>query len=152
MDIKSMFLASSGRISRRTWWFGTLMLIAASLVINLVLALVGLGVSSWMPLIVYLLMIYPAYNLGLKRRHDRDNPGQDYLILLAGSAVFTILQSLGIGYSPVDLGNGFVGMMPDLWMSLLQLAFAIFGIYMLVQLGFLKGTTGDNSYGPDPLA
>jgi uncharacterized membrane protein YhaH (DUF805 family) len=27
----------------------------------------------------------------------------------------------------------------------------IYGIYLLVVLGFLKGTAGPNNYGPDPL-
>ena len=29
--------------------------------------------------------------------------------------------------------------------------FGIYAIYMLVVLGFLKGTSGPNNYGPDPL-
>jgi uncharacterized membrane protein YhaH (DUF805 family) len=29
--------------------------------------------------------------------------------------------------------------------------FGIYAIYMLIQLGFLKGTAGPNNYGPDPL-
>ena len=31
------------------------------------------------------------------------------------------------------------------------IVFLVYAIYMLVQLGFLKGTPGPNSYGPDPL-
>ncbi|MNU10754.1 hypothetical protein D3C72_2580940 [compost metagenome] len=50
-----------------------------------------------------------------------------------------------------DMGNGIVMPTPDMWMSVLYLLLGIFGIYMLVQLGFLKGTPGPNSYGPDPL-
>lgn len=152
MDFRALFLSSAGRISRRTWWIGTLILVAASIALNVVLAPVGLGMGSgWGPFIVYLALIYPALNLGLKRRHDRDDPGRDYLIVVAGSAIFTVLQAFGIGYTAVDLGNGFVGMAPVLWMSVLQLAFGLFGVYVLVQLGFLRGTAGVNSYGPDPL-
>ena len=36
-------------------------------------------------------------------------------------------------------------------MSILFALLGIFGIYLLVQLGFLKGTQGANSYGADPL-
>jgi uncharacterized membrane protein YhaH (DUF805 family) len=28
----------------------------------------------------------------------------------------------------------------------------IVGLWFLIELGFLRGTAGDNSYGPDPLA
>jgi uncharacterized membrane protein YhaH (DUF805 family) len=33
----------------------------------------------------------------------------------------------------------------------LSVIVGIFGLYMLVVLGFLKGTAGPNNYGPDPL-
>ena len=50
-----------------------------------------------------------------------------------------------------DMGNGIVMPTPDWWLSILLFALGVFGIYMLVQLGFLKGTPGANSYGADPL-
>ena len=37
------------------------------------------------------------------------------------------------------------------WWTLIGLVPVIGGIWMLVELGFLKGTDGDNQYGPDPL-
>ena len=37
------------------------------------------------------------------------------------------------------------------WWSLIGLIPIIGGIWMLIELGFLKGTAGPNSYGPDPL-
>lgn len=152
MDLRALFLSNTGRISRRTWWIGTLILALASAVLNILLLSLGLpGAARWGVLLVYILICYPALNLGLKRRHDREHAGQDYIVLLAGSVIFTILQTLGIGYTEVDLGNGFVGMSPDTVMSVAQLVFALFGLYMLVQLGFLRGTQGVNSYGPDPL-
>ncbi len=36
--------------------------------------------------------------------------------------------------------------------ALILVVLAVAGIYMLVQLGFLRGTPGSNTYGPDPLA
>ena len=152
MDLQALYLTSDGRISRKTWWIGTVILFVASILLYIVLGLVGLGMtSSWGPIIVYLILFYPALNLGVKRRHDRDNDGNDYRILMGVSALLTLLQAFGIGFSRTDLGNGFVGMMPDLWMSIVQIAVGIYGIYLLVQLGFLKGTPGTNSYGQDPL-
>jgi uncharacterized membrane protein YhaH (DUF805 family) len=34
---------------------------------------------------------------------------------------------------------------------LLSLVVGVFAIYLLVVLGFLRGTVGPNQYGPDPL-
>jgi uncharacterized membrane protein YhaH (DUF805 family) len=152
MDLQTLFLSSSGRVSRKTWWMGTLILIVASIVLYFVLGLIGLGMTSaFGPIIAFLILVYPAYNLGLKRRQDRDNNGMDFKILMGLSALTTLLQAFGIGYTPTDLGNGMVVMMPGMLMSTVQIIVGIFGIYMLIQLGFLRGTPGPNSYGADPL-
>ena len=64
--------------------------------------------------------------------------------------LLNLLTATGIGSSMTDMG-GVMMPVPSIWLGALNLIFAIFAIYMLVQLGFLKGTTGPNSYGPDPL-
>jgi uncharacterized membrane protein YhaH (DUF805 family) len=152
MDFQELFLTSSGRVSRKTWWIGTVILIIASLVLYFVLGLVGLGATSTFgPIIVYALIVYPAFNLGLKRRHDRDNDGTDFKIFMGVSAVVTLLQAFGIGYTATDLGNGMVVMAPGMIMTVVNLALGVFAIYIIVQNGFLKGTAGPNTYGPDPL-
>jgi uncharacterized membrane protein YhaH (DUF805 family) len=33
-----------------------------------------------------------------------------------------------------------------------MIPFAVFGVALLVELGFRRGTVGPNTYGPDPLA
>lgn len=38
------------------------------------------------------------------------------------------------------------------WWTLIVLVPIIGGLWILVELGFLKGTDGTNQYGPDPLA
>jgi uncharacterized membrane protein YhaH (DUF805 family) len=152
MDFQQLYLTNDGRISRKTWWIGTLLLIVASFVLYFILGLVGLGVTSaFGPIIVYLALIFPALNIGLKRRQDRDNNGTDYKIFMGLSAVVTLLQAFRIGYDTVDLGNGMVVAAPGMIMSVVQLALGVFAIYIVVQVGFLKGTAGPNSYGPDPL-
>lgn len=37
------------------------------------------------------------------------------------------------------------------WWTLIGLVPVIGGLWMLIELGFLRGTEGDNQYGPDPL-
>ena len=152
MHMQALYLSSDGRISRKTWWIGTVILIVATLILYFILGLVGLGLTSrWGPIIVFLIVIYPTINLGVKRRHDRDNNGNDYRILMGLYAVLTVLQVLGIGYTPADLGNGMVAMVPDMWMSIITLVVSVYALYMLIQLGFLKGSPGANSYGADPV-
>ena len=75
----------------------------------------------------------------------------DLKIMLGVSVLLNILTATGIGSSVVDIGGGVMMPQPALWLTILNLLFAVFAIYMLVQLGFLKGTTGANTYGSDPL-
>ena len=140
MDLQALYLSGDGRISRKTWWIGTIILIVATLILYFILGLVGLGLTSrWGPIIAYLIVIYPTLNLGVKRRHDRNNNGYDAMGLIAFSLVWSLIQALGV----VSAANG-IGMV-------ISIVFLIYAIYMLVQLGFLKGTAGPNNYGPDPL-
>src|SRR5690606_35729392 len=149
---KLLYTTTDGRISRKDWWLGVLGLVIASMVLTSILALLGLGGPySWGQLIAYVILFYPGWCIGIKRRQDRDSNGNDFKALMGLSGLLTLLQALGIGVTIVDVGNGTFMPMPDMWLSLLFLVMAAFGIYMLVQLGFLRGTPGSNSYGPDPL-
>ena len=150
--IKLLYTTTEGRLSRKDWWIGAIGLIIASLVLTSILALVGLGGPyGWGQLIAYVILFYPGWCIGIKRRQDRDNNGMDFKVMMGVSGLLTLVQALGIGVTMVDMGNGITVPMPDMWLSALYMLLALFGLYMLVQLGFLKGTPGANSYGADPL-
>lgn len=147
-----LYATTDGRLSRKEWWIGVVGLIIASIVLSIILGMVGLGgASGWGQLIAYVILFYPGWCIGIKRRQDRDNNATDFKVLMGLSGLLTLLQAFGIGVTMTDIGNGIVMPTPDMWMSVLYLLLGIFGIYMLVQLGFLRGTPGPNSYGPDPL-
>lgn len=175
-NIISNFTTTTGRINRQPFWIGVIILIVINIVISLlILPLVGLGMpnmatlatatdpaaamasiegaikaSAWGSLIVFLILAYPYYALAVKRRHDKDNAGLDVLIYLVLTAVLLLLQALGFAYTMSDVGGTMVPM-PSMLFSVFGIVLGIYGIYLLVVLGFLKGTTGPNQYGPDPL-
>ncbi|GLQ11067.1 hypothetical protein GCM10007913_29990 [Devosia yakushimensis] len=155
MDFQALYTITTGRVSRKTWWIGILILGIAGIVLTLLLGLVGLGPTAtsagWGSLLVTLLLLYPSYCLSLKRRQDRANNGLDLKILLGLSLLSSVIQTLGIGITATDIGGGVMMPSPAPWLSVLLLALAAFGIYMLVQLGFLRGTIGPNQYGDDPV-
>ena len=152
------FTGMDGRINRQAWWIGVVVLIVVGMVLNFVLgAIFGGGMPTleqltdpalmaayaqkqgWIGLIIGLITAYPYIALSVKRRHDRDNNGYDAIGLIVFSLVFSLAQALGL-----------VGSTSPVYM-IVSVIFLIYAIYMLVQLGFLKGTAGPNSYGPDPL-
>jgi uncharacterized membrane protein YhaH (DUF805 family) len=152
------FTGMDGRINRQAWWIGVVVLIVAAIVLNFILgAIMGGGMPSieqlmdpavmaayaqkqgWISLIIGLITAYPYIALSVKRRHDRDNNGYDAIGLIVFSLLWSLVQALG-----------FVGSTNPVYM-IVSVVFLIYAIYILVQLGFLKGTAGPNSYGPDPL-
>jgi uncharacterized membrane protein YhaH (DUF805 family) len=152
------FTGMNGRINRQAWWIGVIVLIVVAIVLNFILGMImGGGTptlaqitdpafmagyaqkAGWQSLIIGIITVYPYISLSVKRRHDRDNNGYDAMGLIVFSLLWSLLQALGI-FSAM---NG-IGMV-------ISIIFLIYAIYLLVQLGFLKGTAGPNSYGPDPL-
>lgn len=107
--------------------------------------------SGWISLIMFVIFAYPFAALGIKRRHDRDNSGRDVLVYYGLTAVLLLIQALGLAYTTTDLGNGVLIPTPTMPMMIANFALAIYGLYLLVVLGFLKGTSGANQYGADPL-
>lgn len=170
-----LYTSFSGRISRKTYWMGVIGLIVASIVLAIILSVVGLGLmpnfaafdttdpaalaeamnaatraSAWGSLIMFVLLGIPSLAIAIKRRHDRNNSGNDVYVYFALTAILVIVQALGFGYTTTDVG-GVAVPTPSMTMSILSAVIGIFAIYLLIVLGFLKGTDGANQYGPDPL-
>jgi uncharacterized membrane protein YhaH (DUF805 family) len=127
----STFTSLEGRIPRKGFWLGFLVLLIISWILQIIIFTV-FGASMMadpnaspeqameqmsgmmLPLgIVLLLTLWPTICLYAKRWHDRDKSG---------------------------------------WWSLIGFVPIIGGIWMLIELGFLRGTEGPNRFGPDPIA
>lgn len=165
MDFMSLYTTTTGTIPRRTWWLGAIILAIVNVAISLlILPLIGLGApnmaammaagsdpqqlstlvqgaiqaSAWGSLILFVLFGWPIYCLSIKRRRDRGGSGRDVQVYLGLVALMLLLQAIGLGYSLTDMGGVQVPTPSALAMVLL-FANGLFGLYMLVQLGFLKG-------------
>lgn len=151
--IIALLTTTEGRIGRKQWWLGVLVMVVIAITASIVLGILSFGNLSfmaWAAVLINLLLVWPSYCIGLKRRHDRGNDGMDLKILVGASLVINLVQASGVGVTMVE-NAGLMVPMPSLWLGVLNLAFAIFAIYMLVQLGLMRGTPGANRYGPDPL-
>jgi uncharacterized membrane protein YhaH (DUF805 family) len=133
MDWKYLFTSFEGRINRKPFWLGLLILMATQWIVGILLfAAVGLSLMSGadpvmsprdvfllkilgvlLPLVVTLVFLYPSVAIYTKRWHDRGKSGWWMLIL-------------------------FIPLLGFVW--------------FLVECGFLPGTAGPNQYGNDPLA
>jgi uncharacterized membrane protein YhaH (DUF805 family) len=150
MDWTTLLFSFNGRINRGKYWLAVLIymavwttFIAGSLVwlgglnFDNLLSLAGAGLMIW--LIGFILLVAGTWSglaVGVKRLHDRDKSGWWILLFWLGPSI--------LGSWPTaapDFGGGFI----------LALAAGALGIWAFVELGCLRGTSGPNRYGPDPL-
>lgn len=142
MDWRYLFLSFEGRISRKYFWLGNIgMGIALILIININLWLnetLGLALI----IVAYLISLYPTAALMVKRLHDRNRTGWWAALVMGLGIAFNILQFAGLAGQPEQ---------PNMLDVVVFVASAIVTIWLVIELGFLKGTQGPNRFGPDPL-
>jgi uncharacterized membrane protein YhaH (DUF805 family) len=140
MNWAFLFNSFDGRISRRTFWIAFGVLTLAEVVTHFLTEQIQ---GDRLSAIVDLAFTYPEFAVAIKRAHDRNLPVW-LLVAFFGAGAFldllTVLELSGTDDQP----------------SILSLAiavpFTVFGIALLVELGFRRGTPGPNQHGPDPLA
>lgn len=147
-----LFTSFDGRIGRRAYWFGLIVLIAISpFLVGAVLSAdpfreavgaiknLGLAGLGW----TFALLISLAA-LNSKRLHDLNQTGLKGLLFYAPAALSTI--TLFTGWQP-DMQQQIIS-----YTTLVAAFLGATGLWFLVRLGFSGGTDGPNKYGPDPSA
>ena len=141
----SQLFTYSGRTNRAKYWLALLLLVC----INLLAA--GLSYASpalfYGPLLIvpiglWLLAAVIGILACIRRLHDRGKSGHWLWFFIF---VPTLLNVIG----NVLVASG----EPTMAIGTIVLGVAAFGIsiWALVEMGFLRGAQGPNSYGPDPL-
>ncbi len=148
-----LFTNFDGRISRKGFWMGFLGLIAIVLIAGwgLISILPGGIVLTLAQVVVSVGILYIWSAVVVKRLHDRDKPAMPWaVIFLAPGVILQIMSMFKIGYRAVEVA-GVQFMVPGTSATMVMWLSMAVGLWMLVELGFLKGTPGENDYGPDPL-
>lgn len=136
MNWTDLLTSIDGRISRKQFWIGLIVLSIPELAAH-----VAFG-ERWSS-IVSLVLAYPEFAVFAKRGHDRNVPTWVAGVFFAGAVVLNILVLLDL-----------VGPManPNTLFYVVGIPLGIIGLILLVDFGFRRGTVGANRYGPDPLA
>src|SRR5579862_1423498 len=127
MDWAYLFNTFHGRISRQTFWIGIAVLTVAE-IFGHVLAeeIQGDRLSA----IVDLAFTYPEFAIAVKRAHDRNLPLWLVAAFFTANALLDLLDVLG-------WSNGSNG--PNLLSLAVALPVFVFGLALLVELGFRRG-------------
>lgn len=147
----SLFTTVEGRIGRKQYWIGSVLLFASAIALLLIVAVVGGddslsradGGSTGAMTLVTILILAVSVPLVVKRLKDR-NKSPHYAWLLYGPGVISAIGDMaGFTRTPTE---------PNTLGYALALFSTIVGIWFLIELGFFRGTAGPNGYGPDPVA
>jgi uncharacterized membrane protein YhaH (DUF805 family) len=144
MDWMDFLFGFQGRINRAKYWLFVLISLIVGILLSAltyVFQTIGLGmIGIIIAVIVDIAFFVAGIAVGIKRLHDRDKSGWWLLVfyLLPG-----ILFGVGAGLA-MTTGRGGISMILSL------AAFALL-IWAFVELACLRGTVGQNRYGPDPL-
>ena len=133
-----VFTSFQGRINREPFWIAVGILAAIEIVTQW-LALQAEG--DTLGTILDLAFTYPEFALAVKRAHDRNlSPWVVALFFAVNVALdlFTLLNGTIDTDNPIN--------------EIVVLPFALLALVLIVELGFRRGTSGPNRFGPDPLA
>jgi len=132
----------SGRVSRLGFWrFQVVQALAVAVIwcLTMFATMAGgwLGVA---PLLLIVPIVAAAIYVGIRRLHDRNRSGWWILPFSIGPYLL-----LGAAHLFGDLGA--IGVLAGLPLSLGGLALAV---WSWIELGFRRGTSGPNRFGPPP--
>lgn len=127
MDIKTLLLTAAGRIGRKTYWMSVLGLAVANLVLQGIGWLVANPTSDGDRLAFSVGTLGTIMLLGL------------FVVMLV-LAISGLLISIKRCHDRDRSG----------WFVLASLIPVVGPIWVLIELGFLRGTAGPNRFGPDP--
>ena len=134
--IARLWFGFSGRANRAKSGLVALVNVVTIAVLAAVATMMA-TLALWIVLIIVIVVLMvSAVAITIRRLHDRGKSGWWALVFIF---VPGLLQGIGS-----RLGD-------PVPMMILSLAGVAVSIWALVELGFLRGTDGDNAYGPDPL-
>ena len=142
-----LYFTTKGRITRATWWIGIVGLVVFNLVVFVVLwsifgpSLVLNFFGRLISLCFTALTIYGSYCLSAKRFQDRDRSAFNARLVACAWAVKAVL----------DLFHITGDVVPNTLDQLFVLAGTGIGLWYFIELGWMEGTVGPNTYGEAPL-
>lgn len=139
MSMKDLLFSFQGRIGRKTYWIW-------NVVYYLMIVGFAMGMNVLAPSIAHLILpvfliviLVPDLAITAKRWHDRGKSSWWLLLNIP----------LVIGRMTVPVGDPSLAGQPSMLQVATSFAALVCGLWILVECGFLKGTDGENQYGPE---
>jgi uncharacterized membrane protein YhaH (DUF805 family) len=132
-----LFTSFHGRINREPFWIACGILAAIEIATQWPDRIGGDTPSTMLDLA----FTYPEFALAVKRANDRNLSPWVVALFFAGNVALDLFTLLNGAIDTANPINGIV-----------LIPFAMLGLVLIVELGFRRGTSGPNRFGPDPLS
>jgi uncharacterized membrane protein YhaH (DUF805 family) len=149
MDFGYLYTSFEGRINRKPYWMGLIVLIIIMMVIIFGASFLLIGSiveptfqTRLVTFVLQLLFLYPSTALMVKRLHDRNRPSYWAAFILVPMVLKSLTDMMGM------TGDALHQNALD---YLLNIIVFVVSIWFFIELGCLRGTVGTNQYGPDPI-
>jgi uncharacterized membrane protein YhaH (DUF805 family) len=149
MDFGYLYTSFEGRINRKPYWIGLIVLIIVMMVIIFGASFLLIGSiveptfqTRLVTFVLQLLFLYPSTALMVKRLHDRNRPSYWAAFILVPMVLKSLTDLMGMTGDPLN---------QNALDYLLNIIVFVVSIWFFVELGCLRGTVGTNQYGPDPI-
>ena len=143
-DLFEFLFGASGRINRAKYWRSFLIYIVAGLLAGVIL-LTAASIAAPLFIIMVVVVLIPrllwGFSIITERLHDRNKSAWWLVVFYGLPAVLGQLAKAA----------WFAGAAGTVFHYILALAGFALTIWGFVEIGCLRGTTGSNTYGPDPL-
>jgi uncharacterized membrane protein YhaH (DUF805 family) len=141
-----------GRIPRKTFWLGNIAIFVIEVILAAVVGAVieqfaGEAAGDLAADVIIFVFLYPSFVIALKRAHDRDIPGWIICVYYAVLAAYQLL--IFAGWSNINPDPSVFSLRP-LFAIVFVVIVGFISLAVLIELGFRRGTSGPNRYGPDP--
>jgi uncharacterized membrane protein YhaH (DUF805 family) len=145
MTFGKLFFGFDGRIGRKTYILSIIGVFVASFVFAFLLTLATNWRADWISVITTILFFWPGVALGVKRAHDRQRSAAWYVVAVAYVTIVQIMIQSRV-FGPVERPEFW-----PWWAWALTIVMILWMLWLFVELVFLRGTYGENRYGPDPI-
>ena len=147
MNVKHYLFGFHGRATRSEWWLFILIFFAYNFAVTAICVYIFGFLGLLIGWVLMVVMLWPALAVSERRLHDRGKSGWWLLLFYLGPIVLSAVKLAMTGDMGVIAYKN-----PTAPATIISLVSFAITLWALIELGVLRGTHGDNKYGPDPLA
>ncbi|NLS13510.1 DUF805 domain-containing protein [Vibrio sp. SM6] len=143
MPLGPLLFSFHGRIHRQTFWLWNLAYYILVPSCAFIIHTLAPGAVNVLLPILLLILLWPDLAITCKRWHDRGKSAY-WLLLSAPLIAGRMMTPIAL---PGTMQDETVMNMPEMGGSIIAL---VCGLWIFIECGLLRGTIGDNRYGPEP--